>query len=1099
VLTCAHVVAAALDLPQETQEMPQAAVRLDFPLVAPGCTFQAKVAYWYPQSDVAGLELNIPLPTGIQPAHLVADDALWGHHFRAFGFPVGHEDGVWASGVLRGSTATSWVQIEDVKETGYRVEPGFSGGPVWDETLDGIVGIVVAAERQAATKAAFVIPTQTLLAAWPALAQIHLDAQMEQLRARRDAEDVGRRARRERRRVVNLRPLDVTHTFKDRTREVQSLCRHLSDPAVRLVSVVGRGGMGKTALVSRVLADLEDGKTSEVSVDGIIYLSARSTGLGLERIYADIGQLLGEPVAGRLAARWASSETPLEAKVEYLLETLQNGLYVILLDNLEDVLTAGGDIADEGLRLFVEHCLAQPSGARLVVTSREEVHLPAAALPGTRCILLLDGLPEDDAIALLRDLDPQGDLGLHNAPEEELSRAAQFALGVPRALELLAGILHEDPTLRLSDLLGGARLLGEQVVERLVAEGYHRLNEPEQRVMEALAVFDRPVETTAIAYLLHPWYPGLNVQAALRRLVRGYFVSVNRASGEYSLHPLDRKYAYGQLLDGGEAEAYTQRELELRAAEFYASIRKPESEWKAIDDLAPQLAEFEHLEHAGDYDAACQVLDLIDFDHLYMWGLYARLVEMRERLLVNVADPGLQASNLGNLGLAYHAQGQVKRARKFYRQALRLARKIGDRVGEGRHLRNLGSICRDTGRSERAVILYRGALSIFSEIGNRREEGATLGDLGNAYHYLEQSERAVEFYEQALVVYRDIGDRRREGAELANLGDTYRAAGRIDYAIRLYEDALAIAREIGDRRAEGAEIGGLGNLYCHVGRVEQAIRLFEEALPIVREIGARRSEGVQLGHLGKAYSILGQFEQAIKLYEEALVVAREISDRRREVICLNSLGDICYAVGQFEQATEFYQNALGVAREIGYRLGEGYQLLGLGMVRLTTGKHAEARRLCSEACGLNMLQIGYRAALVLGIVLLYQHDPAVGDLARETFSDVVTDCRVMLDKTAKWYAPRYALATALVGQAICNPRWAGESARAELLAPALEEYRCALAITAAPGIVGDALQDLKLIRAAGIAGLEPVFELLENAEYKPSFAEDLPDILKEIE
>jgi len=71
-----------------------------------------------------------------------------------------------------------------------------------------------------------------------------------------------------------------------------------------------------------------------------------------------------------------------------------------------------------------------------------------------------------------------------------------------------------------------------------------------------------------------------------------------------------------------------------------------------------------------------------------------------------------------------------------------------------------------------------------------------------------------------------------------------------------------------------------------------------------------------------------------------------------------------------------------------------------------------------------------------------------------------------------------------------------EGERPELLAPALAEYRRALEITSAPGIVQDALRDLELIRAAGIEGLEPVFELLENAEYEPNFPEDLSDILE---
>jgi tetratricopeptide (TPR) repeat protein len=1002
ILTCAHVVAGALGLRPVPQDLLEAEVQVDFPLVAPARVLTARVVHWQAAEDIAGLQLLDAPPERARPVPLAEADDPWGHAFRVFGFPAGYPNGVWASGRLLAREATGWLQIEDTKQTGYFVAPGFSGGPVWDETLAGVVGMIVAAEMRPGIRAAFCIPVEKLAESWPALAQAYLDAQMEQLRVKRDAEDRERRARRGRRRVVNLRPLDVTHTFKDRLREVQALCAHLADSSVRLVSVVGRGGMGKTALVSRVLADLEAGETSAVSVDGILYLSARSTGLGLERIYADVGRLLGEPAAGRLAARWANPDTPLAAKVEFLLERLQDGLYVILIDNLEDALTEDGDIAEDGLRLFVERCLVQPGGARLVVTSREEVRLPAAALHGARCILLRDGLPVDDAMALLRDLDPQGELGLGDAPKAHLRRAAQLTCGIPRALELLAGILQEDPTLRLPNLLDDARLFGDQVVERLAAEGHRRLEKQEQRVMEALAVFDRPAGATAVAYLLHPWHPGLDVRAALRRLARGYFVSVNRASGEYSLHPLDREYAYRQLPDNESSEAYTRRNLELRAAEFYASIRNPESEWRTIDDLAPQLAELEHRARAGDYDGACQVLEPIDFNYLYLWGHCGLLAEMRNKLLEGLTDPVLAAANLGSLARVYLVLGQAELAADCYNEALVIARRIGD----------------------------------------RRSEGIWLGYLGRAYLNLGQIQMAIDSYSGALRIAHEVGNLNEEGIWLANLGLAYRA----------------------------------------LGQVKQAIQCYENALTIVRQTGDRQNEGIWCGHLGLAYHTLGQLDRAIALYEKALGIAREIGDRRHEVVWLNNLGNVYCTKGQAKQAVNFYEQASPIAREIGYHRGQGYQLLGLGRALLMAGEFPEGQRCCAEALGLDIPTVSHRAATLTGIALLCQHDPT----AERTFLDAIARCRALLEKTPGLYEPRYALAAALVGQAACDPHWADLDHRAALLVPALAEYRQALQTCAAFGFVRDALQDLELIRAAGIEGLEPVFELLEAAVPKES-------------
>src|SRR5262249_19187221 len=74
-------------------------------------------------------------------------------------------------GVLRAAQAGGWLQIEDVKQTGHFVEPGFSGTPVWDEALEGMVGIVVSSDTRTELRAAFVIPTTTLIQVWPTLAE----------------------------------------------------------------------------------------------------------------------------------------------------------------------------------------------------------------------------------------------------------------------------------------------------------------------------------------------------------------------------------------------------------------------------------------------------------------------------------------------------------------------------------------------------------------------------------------------------------------------------------------------------------------------------------------------------------------------------------------------------------------------------------------------------------------------------------------------------------------------------------------------------------------------------------------------------------------
>ncbi len=175
-LSCAHVVAAALRLSDNAAEIPKDSVRLDFPLVARGQVLTAHVVLWQPPDgdgggDIALLQLESDPPPGTQAVHLVMAEDLWDHNFRAFGFPDYHDDGVWASGKLRGRQATGWVQIEDVKDVGYRVQQGFSGGAVWDDLLDGVAGMVVAEDSEATIKAAYMIPTDVLVKTCPILDQ----------------------------------------------------------------------------------------------------------------------------------------------------------------------------------------------------------------------------------------------------------------------------------------------------------------------------------------------------------------------------------------------------------------------------------------------------------------------------------------------------------------------------------------------------------------------------------------------------------------------------------------------------------------------------------------------------------------------------------------------------------------------------------------------------------------------------------------------------------------------------------------------------------------------------------------------------------------
>jgi formylglycine-generating enzyme required for sulfatase activity len=174
VISCAHVVAVAAGQRLGAVDPPTDPVHLDLARLPAAGSLQARVVCWVPPGpdggDIAVLELTTPAPVAARPAPLVADDDLWHHRFRVLGFPAGHDNGIYATGVLLGRQRTGWLQLEGTATTGARVERGFSGAPVWDENLDCVAGMIVATVTPAQAKAGFLIPVDLLANAWPPLA-----------------------------------------------------------------------------------------------------------------------------------------------------------------------------------------------------------------------------------------------------------------------------------------------------------------------------------------------------------------------------------------------------------------------------------------------------------------------------------------------------------------------------------------------------------------------------------------------------------------------------------------------------------------------------------------------------------------------------------------------------------------------------------------------------------------------------------------------------------------------------------------------------------------------------------------------------------------
>ncbi|HET7486948.1 MAG TPA: DUF4062 domain-containing protein [Acidimicrobiales bacterium] len=699
-----------------------------------------------------------------------------------------------------------------------------------------------------------------------------LEEEIEALRSRQA--DADRRRRPGRERVVNLPPVDVSH-FVDRVAERGFLRDCIDDAGLRMVQVVGRPGMGKSALASCVLGELEAKLRGSEQAgagslpDGLLYLSARSTGLSLERLQSDAVRLLDEEEGVRLAEAWKTSATT-EEKVSTLLGKLRDRRYILLLDAADVVLGDDDTIAEPGLRAFVEACLHQPGAPLLVLTSSVDVPAPPESLPAVRRVDLRQGLAPDDAVALLRELDPQGDLGLRHADAAPLERAATVTAGVPRALELLAGILQADPSGSLERLLENEEALTARTVEYLVAEAYRRLDDDERRVMQALAVFRRPVAGAAPAFLLHDWFPGINVSDCLRRLVSAHFVAGSRRTGEFALEGPDREHAYREIPEASpDPSAYGRTALELRAADFYAGIRKPPEQWLSLADVGPQLAEFEHCVRAGAFDRALEVLQPIDEQYLGLWGHFPQIIELRSQVLDKPVGAVLRAANLAGLAAAYQVVGDYDAAIRRYEEAVGIASEEGDAEAEATYVGHLGRVYRHVGLMVNAVESFRHALAHADRVGDRHGVGIWTDRTAYGTWFLGRLDEAIELERSAIAIAGEVGDHRTEAAALSNLGVMYQTAGRADLALADQQDSLTKSRQVGDRRGEAIVLGRLGALAFEAGDHAGAITQHESALALADAVGDRRERSYQLMGLGRALAARGDVARGVEHLQAA--------------------------------------------------------------------------------------------------------------------------------------------------------------------------------------------------------------------------------------
>ena len=671
-------------------------------------------------------------------------------------------------------------------------------------------------------------------------------------------------------------PADLAD-FAGREREVAELVALLSgDGAAASMSAIGgMGGIGKSALAvhvaHRLVGRYPDGQ--------LVVDMAGTSDEPLEPAAAMARVIHGFEPGARLP------DEP-DAVAALYRSLLSDKRALIILDNASD----GAHVRP----------LMPPPPCAAIVTSRQ-----AIALDGVQSFNL-DALSESEAHDLLVAI-----LGADRIGDAQLAELAGACGQLPLALRVAGAFLnlHRDWTVdeylaALADQrerLRRLRIEGDAALDVLASLGLSVAQlAPERADLAAqwrmLGVFAGGFERAAVATV---WdVPSDEARDGLSALIGRSMVLFDENTARYRLHDLMRDVARGaDLADADRATLdAVQERAAARHAEHYLGVLGSADDLylQGGDGITSGLAlfdvEWRNIEAgqtwaartAPDDDTAARacgrypivgihVLDLRLHARTRIGWLEAAVVAARR-----LQDRAMELGAHGNLGLAYAALGENRRAIELYEQVLKIAREIDDRRNEGNTLGNLGVAYAVLGETGRAIEFHEQSLAISRETRHQRGEGNTLGNLGIAYAVLGETRRAIEFHEQALKVSRDIGDRRAEGQDLGNLGLAYADLGETRRAIEFYEQRLEIAREIGDRRGEGNVLGNLGNAHAVLGETRRAIEFHEQALNISRDIGDRLAEGQDLHNLGLAYADLGETRRAIEYMQAALDIDEEI-------------------------------------------------------------------------------------------------------------------------------------------------------------------------------------------------------------------------------
>ena len=702
-----------------------------------------------------------------------------------------------------------------------------------------------------------------------------------------------------------------------REQDVAAACTLLSQPEIRLVTLVGAGGIGKTRLGIKVATRLR-----EQFADGVCFVSLAPISdpdLVPPTITHDLGIQEG-------------TQPFLERAIAFL----RGKLFLLVLDNFEQVITAAP---------FVEDLLVACPHLSVLVTSREVLHLlgeqifpvPPLAMPDLAHLPMDGDLARYAAVALFvqraRAVMPTFQLTAANA--RAIAEICVRLDGLPLALELAAARIRLFPpqalrarlAQRFQVLTGGSRTLPErqQTLRNTIQWSYDLLNEQEQRLFRRLAVF---VGGWTLEAAEAVWEAGLEPAAALFSPLDGLASLLDKSlvlqveqEGEPRLIMLEtmREYALACLARSRERELTRQAHAQyyLQLAETAAPhLISPEQvtwmEWLEREHNNVRTAlewALEPVEGQGNEqrsDLALRVMVALDAVW-YVRGHRSEMWPFLERALAQSAGvaTAARARALANAGLqaAIHL-GDLDRARALCEESLQLSRQIGDQQCTAHALRHLSAIVSWKGDVMAGRTLAEEALAIYKEVGDRDGVAWSL-------YYLARKqgeyEKALALCRESLALFRAQGNKYGMLGPLLHLAETLlRNQDQLETVRALAEEGLALSKEIGIEQGVAYSLVLLGQLALQKGDPTTARPLLEKSVALLRELVIPGSLVESLSVLAKVCATQRDDRVARAHYEESVAIAGQIDDKVNMSTSLEGLANVVAAQGELVWAARLW-------------------------------------------------------------------------------------------------------------------------------------------------------------------------------------------------